>query len=295
MYFVAVLVMLWNPRRPGAIAVGTVTIVLLTLTSPFGILLAPLAVVRIIVLGRDRGSVIPVAALAGTIVETVDSVLNGSRQTYTTVLPGKLVHNYLFNVAERGFFGAHYQIAAYETVGAIVVVAVVAAIALAGVARKARQCALAVLILAYSIGYYAVVLVLSGTFTGHSTGDRYYVGPFLLLAYAMVVAFDAAITADGPLRGGFARFGGFPRGGSVPRLTAAVLCAALTGCLAFSVVTDWYSHEKDRQSPTWAASLASARAWCASQPGDKAVRLRITASHPAVPWYVTLNCSQVGR
>jgi hypothetical protein len=302
MYFVVVLVMLWNPRRPAPIAIGAVAALVLTLTSPFGILLVPIAVVRIAALGRDRGSVIPAVTLAGVVAQTAAMLLGGARQMYTTVLLGKLASNYWFNVAERGFFGARYQIPDYETVGLVAAAAVLAAIVLVGVAGKGRQCAHASLMLVYSVGYYAALMVLSGTFAGHSTGDRYYVGPFLLLAYAMVVAFDAAITRDGP-RGGTAvrEAGTGPRPSPprprlarlVPRAAAVVLCAALTGSLAFSVVTDWPLTDKARQAPTWSASLAGARAWCAGKPGNETVRIPITASHPAVPWYVILSCSRV--
>jgi hypothetical protein len=40
MFFVAFIVLLWNPRRPVPIVVGAVSVVLLALTSPFSLLLA---------------------------------------------------------------------------------------------------------------------------------------------------------------------------------------------------------------------------------------------------------------
>jgi len=42
MFFVAFVVLLWNPRRPVPIAVGAVSVALIALTSPFGLLLVPL-------------------------------------------------------------------------------------------------------------------------------------------------------------------------------------------------------------------------------------------------------------
>ena len=67
MYFVAILVLLWNPRRLMPIAVGSVMMVLLTLTSPFGLLLLPIAVARMAALGSDRGSIIPLATLSSSL------------------------------------------------------------------------------------------------------------------------------------------------------------------------------------------------------------------------------------
>jgi hypothetical protein len=111
------------------------------------------------------------------------------------------------------------------------------------------------------------------------------------------VVFDAAVV--GLLRDGSAPWAAGVRSawlrvaGYVPRLAALTLCAALTACLAFSVVTDWNIPDKHRQSPTWPAALAGARAWCAHEPGGATARIRIDASFPTDPWYVRLTCSEI--
>lgn len=311
MFVVVFLVLLWNPRRPVPIAAGAITAVLLTMTSPFGLLFAPVAVARIVALGRTRGSVIPAAAMAGALTQAAVMVADHGRQAYTTVLPGKLANGYAFAVAGRGFFGERDPVQLfglrivldYGTLGALVFAAVVAAIAGAGVARRGRQCALAALALVYSVGYFAAVMVVSGIYLGKDGGDRYFVGPFLLLAFAVTVAFDAAV-AGPPRRGTGPR--GTPAGqdGSRPagprlsryarRLPALAVCAALTACLAFSVALDWNKPQPQRQHPTWPAALASARAWCARQPGTATTRIRIASAHPSIPWYVRLPCSKAG-
>ena len=66
MFFVTIVVLMWNPQRPAAIPAGLLTVTLTTLTNPFGLLLAPLAVVRIATLGRSRGTLIPLATLGNS-------------------------------------------------------------------------------------------------------------------------------------------------------------------------------------------------------------------------------------
>ena len=129
MYFVAILVLLWNPRRLMPIAVGSVMVVLLTLTSPFGLLLLPIAVARMAALGSDRGSIIPLATLAGVALQSTDMAIVGGRQTYSAIRPGIIGKFYEQGVAGQGFFGIRYVLP-WQQLGGAVMIAMLAALVL---------------------------------------------------------------------------------------------------------------------------------------------------------------------
>jgi hypothetical protein len=284
MFFVAFVVLLWNPRRPAPIAVGAVSVLLLALTNPFGLLLAPLAVVRVVALGRDRGWAIPLAFLAGVAVQGVAMAVVRDRQTSSAFLPGKIERNYAAFIAGQGFFGAQHPLP-WLLLGTGVAIAVLAALVLVAASGRLRPSAVAALAMAYSAGYFAVLMVLTGGAGKWGFFNRYTVGPFLLLAYAVIVLLDA----------GLGRTAGRRALASLPRLAALTLCAALAWSLAWTVSTSWNVRQPWRQQPTWAAALATARAECgrAAQTAQ-AVQVPITPPNTAYHWHVTLTCAQLG-
>ena len=323
LFFVAVVVLLWNPRHPVPIAAGAVTVLLLALSSPFGVLLMPIAVARIAVLPSDRGTVIPLTALAGVALQSVNiAIANGRPDTYSAIVPGPIAKFYAKYVAGNGFFGIRYPVP-WPQPGTTVVIAVVAALVLVAASGRLRQLAVAVLALAYSVGFFAVLMVLSGADTGQYGPPRYFVGPFLLLAFAVTVLFDAVLGGGAAWRAGWSGWPGWPewpewpgwsgwpglRGGSavrlrfprlrltrlrltgVSRFAAVLLCAALAGCLVWSVGTSWHVTFAARRQPTWSAALASGHARC--EHGARTASVRITPHTPPY-WHVTLTCAQLG-
>ena len=294
MFFVAFVVLLWNPRRPVPIAVGATTVVLLALTSPFGLLLAPLAVVRVIALGRDRGSVIPLAFLGGVAGQSVYMAIAGGRQVSSAILPGLIERRYINFVAGQGFFGARYPLP-FQPLGNAVMIALLAALVLVAASGRLRPFAIAALALAYSTVYFAVLLVLTVDASRAvliKYPARFNMGSLLLLAYAVAVLLDAG------LRGGTGRWAGRIRTvaqrrlAGLPRFAALVLSAVLVGCLAWSVTTTWNLGYPRRQSPTWSAALANARAECGQ--GARTVQVPITPAPTHQNWHVTLTCAQLG-
>lgn len=292
MFFAAFVVLLWNPRRPVPIAVGAVSVVLLALTTPFGLLLAPLAVVRVAALGRDRGWVIPLAFLAGVAAQGVAMAVVHDRQTASVILPGKIERNYTAFIAGQGFFGAQHPLP-WQRLGTAVVIAVLAALVLVAASGRLRPFAVAALAMAYSAGYFAVLMVLTGG--GGSWGflNRYSVGPFLLLAYAVTVLLDAALPGGAGRRAGQARTAGQRRLAGIARFAALALCAVLASSLAWTTGTTWNVRDPWRQRPTWSTALATARAECGGAAGT--VQLPIAPPNTAFHWHVTLTCAQLGR
>jgi ABC-type tungstate transport system substrate-binding protein len=98
-------------------------VLLATMSSPFGVLLVPIAVLRAFVFLRNRGTVIPLAALAGFSIQTFIMATTSGRKSYDTVLVGKLIHLFVYGVAGQGFFGTRYHVA-WSILGAVVVLLV---------------------------------------------------------------------------------------------------------------------------------------------------------------------------
>jgi hypothetical protein len=279
MFFVTIVVLMWNPRRPAPIAAGLLTVALTTLTNPFGLLLAPLAVVRIATFGRSRGSLIPLVTLASSAVEMAAMAMIGGRQTYYTIMPGSVARIYAASVAGPGFFGSRPHLP-WLALGTAVVVATVVALMLVAASGRLRESAIAAVMLAYSGAYFLAPVVVSGMPLRYGGGNRYFVGPMLLLAYAVIVLLDSTLRGD--------RVVGWAEGS---RLIAVVVCAALVACLAWSTAASWRVRNPHRLTPSWSAALASAHVKCSH--GAHAVHLRITP--PTRIWAVVLTCAQVTR
>jgi hypothetical protein len=294
MFFAAFVVLLWNPRRPVPVAAGAALVALLALTNPFGLLLVPLAVARVVALGRDRGQVIPLAFLAGVAVQGVAMAIVHDRQTASVFLPGKIERTYTAFIAGQGFFGAQHPLP-WQPLGTAVVLAVLAALVLVAASGRLRSSAVAALAMAYSAGYFAVLMVLTGGAGEWGAVNRYNVGPFLLLAYAVTVLLDAAL--PGPAAGRAAGPGWTASAGrrtlaSLPRFAALALCAVLAWSLAVTVSTSWHLRQPRRQQPTWSGALVTARAECGG--ATRTVQLPIAPPNTAYHWHVTLTCAQLG-
>jgi hypothetical protein len=276
MFFVAFAVLLWNPQRPVPIAVGAVAVAFTTLSSPFGLLLVPIAVVRVLVFRRNRAAVIPLCTLAGVGIQALIMAYASGRQSYYTVLVGRLTRLFLAGVAGQGFFGPRYQVA-WMALGTVAVIAVAVAWALIAVMGRPRQFAVASLALIYSLGYFAAPVVLSGMSVWE--GSRYFVGPLLLIVFAVVILLDGALSLQNRFR-----WTGYCRPAAV------ILCSGLLACVGYAAVTSWRAPDLSRATPTWPAALAAARTQCSR--GASSATLPITPVS-ALHWRVVLSCSQI--
>jgi hypothetical protein len=244
------------------IAVGAVTVAFTTLSSPFGLLLVPIAVVRALVFRRNRAAVIPLCTLAGVGIQALIMAYASGRQSYYTVLVGRLTRLFIVGVTGLGFFGARYQVA-WMALGTVVAIAVAVAWALIAVMGRPRQFAVASLALIYSLGYFAAPVVLSGMSASQST--RYFVGPQLLIVFAVVILLDGALSLQNRFR-----WTGYCRP------VAVILCTGLLACVGHAAVTSWRTPDPYRATPTWSAALAAARA---VQPRGEQ---RHSADHPGI-------------
>jgi hypothetical protein len=251
-----------------------------TMSSPFGILLIPLAGLRLLVFLANRASVIPVAALAGFGMQTLIMVGATGRTSYTTVVPGKLTSLFVSGVVGQGFFGARYS-APWAALGTVAVIAIAAAWALVVATGRLRSFTAASVTLVYALVFFAVPVVLDGMTIGQPPAYRYYVGPLLLIVFAVTVMLDGALRRPDHLRWAEAY-----------RPVPAVLCAALLVCLGYSAVTTYRAPDPARSAPTWSAALNSARIRCSHGAPRAAVPIAPVSVHH---WKVVLSCSQISR
>jgi hypothetical protein len=278
LFFAAFVVLLWNPQRPVPIAAGAVTVLFATMTSPFGLLLFPIAAARVFVFPRSRAAVIPLCALAGTGIQTFIIATTTGRKTYDTILVGKLANLFIVNVAGQGFFGTRHH-AAWVALGTGVLVVTGLAWVLIAVMGVQRQFAVVSMALIYSISFFAVPAVLGGITVGQTVVNRYFAGPLLLMAFAVIVLLDGALGRQNRFRWTEAR-----------RPVAVALGAGLLVCLGYSTVTSWHVSNPGRSMPTWSAALDQARKHCSRGARRAAVPITPIAPHD---WHVELTCAQI--
>jgi len=277
----AFLVLLWNPQRPLPIAAGVVTVVFATLSSPFGVFLAPLAVVRAVVLGRRRGALIPLAAMGGIVVQGLIMMSTHDRDSYDEVRPGTLSRMFVDYVAGQGTTGVRY-FTELRITGIVVLGVLGALFLLAAAARLLPQLTAAALFVLFSVLFFTAPIVLSGMTIGKPGGNRYFVTPFLLLAFAVMTLTSASLSR-------------IDQGGWVWQIRpfGMVLRGALAASLVFSCVTCVPSmYSEARFAPTWSGGLDQARKECRA--GARLVAIPITPVSAVHNWRVVLKCSQVG-
>jgi hypothetical protein len=280
LFFTAFAVLIWNPRRPAGLTAGALTVVLITLSTPFGVLLLPLAVVRAVVFFRDRGAIIPFCAVAGTAIQAVVMAFASGRPEYHTILPGKLTSTYLSGVTGQGFFGTRYH-APWHALGTAAVLAIAVVAALTALPGLRHELATGLLAILYSLLYFGSPVVLSGMTIGQPGGTRYFVGPLELLVFAIAVFLQGALDRPSSSRR------------SRGQLASAALCGVLLVCLGYSVATSYRAPDPARSQPTWSAALDHARQSCRA--GARQAVLPITPISHKHHWHVTLSCAQIER
>jgi hypothetical protein len=293
--FVAVLVLLWNPRRPAPLVVSCIVLLFATMSSPFGLLLAPLAVVRIAAFGRDRGSLPAVAMLTGVTVQTyVMLTTTNDRASYHQVPVGPLARAFIQGSVGLTAQGVRIKAVPQLLAGLVVLVAIVVAALLVALGGDTRRAVVAAILLTGSLVLFAAPAVASGILLVGSHGaGRYYVAPAMLVASAVTILADAAWDRSGWRDRASRRAGGWRDrlGGRQP--VAAALTAVLTGLLMLSAATSYRTPQPARKAvPNWSAGLAAARHACAA--GARTATILI--SPPArSPWRVRLDCRFIER
>ena len=200
--YAAFWVLLWKPEQPWEIAAGAITVLLAGASDPLTVLLAPVAVLRILSVRGVRHHLITAAWGAGLLLQAAGIALGHAHRNFLPPLqPARVIGWYLFDVVGRAIFGTQLLGDPHTLRGKILAaVAVLGLGALAAIAIRAgvlRQRPLAAVAVLMSVVTFAVPVVLTGIST-----PRYSVVPVLLLVTAVACALDRPLpaTAAGPLR-----------------------------------------------------------------------------------------------
>ena len=292
--FVAVLVLLWNPRRPAPLAVSCLVLLFATLSSPFGLLLGPLAVTRVAAFGRDRGSLPALVALTGVAVQGYAMLTSpDGRTSYHQVAAGRLARAFVEDAVGLPVRGVRFEPVTPLQAGLVALAAIGVAGLLVALAGYPRRAALAAVMLTGSLALFAVPAVASGMTIGHPGGPRYYVAPAISVAFAVAALADAAWDGSGWRERAWRYAGGWRRQLGRWQPAAAALTAVLAGLLVLSTATSYRDTHNGREAvPGWSAGLAAAREACA-----RGARTAVIPISPPAPhhWQVELDCRSIGR
>jgi hypothetical protein len=192
--FAAFWVLLWRTRHPMALAAGGLVVFLAGASDPLTLLLAPLAVARLVGLRGWRDRFFSVAFAAGLLPQIAAIVVSGGDRQFPLVgNPVKLVGWFAYHVVAQGVFGArlvaHLGVSTVALAGlAMLMVGAAAVLVLQG--RAGDRTPVIILAGLMSVLFFAVPVVMTGV-----SAPRYAVVPVLLMYSAFACLLDAAAHA----------------------------------------------------------------------------------------------------
>jgi hypothetical protein len=184
--FAAFVVLLWSANSRSAIIVGGIVCFLAAASSPFGILLLPYAVLRIVGLRTGRGWVAPLALASGSVVQTWVMLHAPERDLDPMTWPLRLGAWYLGHVLAPVFFGERLtgDDLTARSLGLGVVALAVGVLLWFAASRRARSDMLPVLV---CVGVFSILFYLAPTVVGGIAPPRYAVTAALSLAFGVAV------------------------------------------------------------------------------------------------------------
>jgi hypothetical protein len=264
--FAAFWVLLWRTRHPLALAAGALVVFLAGASDPLTLLLAPLAVARLVALRGWRDRLFSMAFAAGMLPQLAAIALGGSERQFPLVVnPVKLAGWYAYHVAARGVFGARLVsdldvLTVLLTGLALLLVGAAAMLMLQG--RAGDRTPVVALAGVMSGLFFVVPVALAGV-----SAPRYAVVPVLLLYSAVACLVDAVV--DG--------------------MPAAARRRVLLGVLAVvlsTAVTSFLTPGPRAHGPRWDTALNRATATCSGASVPAVTHVPI--SPPG--WAVPLGC-----
>lgn len=275
--FASFWLLLWRPPTALGTLGASVLLVATALSAPLSLLLAPLALARLIVTPRDRTAV-PLWLFGSALVVQLVAASSFSAQAGTPLRPTTMLLAYAQRVGAVAFLGQRIGGVLWARTGwlwpSVAAIGLVAVFILGLTLGVRRTRGLVCVSGAYSLGFFVATTALRDNAEGmmwhqgfsHALGGRYTVVPLLLL-YAMVAAlFDGrpGRAHDGVWRG---------------------LGGAVIMVFAVAVWVDFRTLNGRSGGPLWEEALVAAQATC---PADA------SASVPITPpgWAVQVPCHE---
>lgn len=270
---VAFWALVWNSPRARDAWLAAAVLLLTGLSDPFLVLLAPVALLRLLLLREQRrGTLVIVAGwAAGVAAALAGMALTGAqRDLPASAGPGRLVGWYLVHVAGGSLFGDR-PVPSSPTVAALLATAAVlpyaALLVLALRARLRLPLVFAVTAAGTGVLLYLVPAGLSGV-----AAPRYALPPVLLLYAAL------AALADGLLRA---------RRQGRPRTAASLPLVAVTGAVLAVAVALGLPTPERQAGPSWSGQVSAATAECRS--GASSARLGLAPPG----WFAVIPCTDL--
>lgn len=274
--FLAVCVLLWDPRTVGGSAVSCGVLLLAALSNPMGLLLLPLALLRVAVLGR-RALPQLVVLSTGVGLQGIAMATAGERGAALLSHPARIGVWYVGDVLPTAVFGsgiAQREAAGVSWVSVALGVLVLLVMLLAARAlplRGSRRTSQAVLAcLCCSALLYGALTALAGIAPG-----RYSVPAVLLLLLAGLITLDLLLAGRTPFQAW--------RAGGAARAGLCVLALSATGTAASLPALS------DRAQPSWRDQVTAAEDRCHTA-GVTGAELQIP---PDESWTLVLPCKQI--
>lgn len=280
--FASFWLLLWRPATTSAIVAASLLLAITALSAGLGILLLPLAVLRLLAGPRGRDSLpawLFCSALALQLAATQTPALHsgsGSPSTVATVFAQRVVIVALFGHRIGGTLWARYGLWCMAIAGMVLVAVVFMGVLVRGAGTRW----LVLLCAGYAFAFFAASAVLRSAAPAmlwhagmwHIAGSRYSYVP-VLLVYSLIAA---VLDACPPTRGGAAKL--LPAGARLGTLVV----------LLVAVVGDFRLWNDRTSGPSWSETVHRARDACS---GDSAPEV----TFPIAPenWTVTIPCREL--
>jgi hypothetical protein len=273
-YFIAasVVVLLWNPTSRVEIALSCGVLFVCALSEPLTVLLAPIALARVILVPGWRGRAVVTAMASGLVLQFVGMQLGeASREgLHADPNPIRVAGQATLHVFGRAIFGMRWLPDGHSITRkglTAIAVAIVAAAAVYAWRRLPDERALLAMLAITVALTFAGPTIISGV-----SAPRYAVVAIVTLLTALAIVLDRALV-------------------ELPRSQARPIAAA-AAALALVVLAANYRLPVPRTAgPRWSAGLTSARADCARDASHDA--LITIPPRDDKGWHVLVPCDEV--
>jgi len=278
----ALLVLLWQPRSWFGVTGGALLLLIATTSSPFGLLLLPLVIVRLL---HDRSTgtlTFSAATVLGIAVQGLVMLHAPARARGPHITALQVALRYMTRISGQAVVGTqrteHFSYRGSEEVGIAGALLVLVLLGVLVMLHAWPGLIVASTALLASIAFFFVPIYLNAPPPQSATdGSRYLVPASICYSFALCVIADATIHAR-TISIGRRRIMQGP---------AAVVSVALVVVMCLAVATNWrLSSDVQRPVQNWPARVSAAALDCRNRPDNWVERIAISPSH----WFTPVRC-----